>query len=250
MIEINVFGQDYKDIPLKLSAVLRADSFVCGLFDDSMVLRRVDSYMEVVADTLDIRAHLEGRYGKEIDTQITAITKPFMHTSHENDPVVAMMEGFAYKHTQVDAHDTDVYTQYTTTEALDQVDGVRHYSSVLAGQKIVPSDKLLAVVGEKYLVLYKADTEGRIVYYNDFQCASAKDYLYYISLALHHLKIDPHSADLVLAGDIDVQSPLYRLIKDYVGGDLSFVDMKDHKIGDARYAGKEHIYFTHFITIA
>lgn len=85
----------------------------------------------------------------------------------------------------------------------------------LVGYMDDTTDKLFVQVGNDYLDVLRFDEQKQIQLMNRFSFQAANDFIYYLLLCANDLKIDRNKTELVLIGEVDIQSKIYDLCYRY-----------------------------------
>lgn len=97
-------------------------------------------------------------------------------------------------------------------------------------KQLAPQDfqhKLVAQVSANHLDLLCWNAEGGIALLNRYDYQTATDFIYYVLLACNDLKIDRETTELVLAGEVDIQSKIYDMCYRYFRN-IAFIAKPEH----------------------
>ncbi len=245
--------------PEILSAVIGADSFFYGLFTNEGLLLESKYYdvesFEDEAMAERIKSDIYSTAG--ITIKVAYSGKPYLHNNKENaGNLLRFFPSFANKELDADIlTDQDVMVDYGMTKNhakfLDKVvgksDGQFHLSTVLANYYYpYTGGKLVAFVdNNKVHIMYAKDQQ--FLYYNQFDCVHKNDYLYFITLAYKEMGLDPESSVLELSGKIDEDSPIFKLLHDYIRN-IEFMKSSVLEVKNLKFKSKEHYYLDLFAT--
>ena len=77
-------------------------------------------------------------------------------------------------------------------------------------------------VSQSYLDIVRFDGEKKLKLMNRYDYQAATDFIYFLLLCAEELKIDRESTELVLIGEVDIQSKIYDLCHRYFRN-ISFI---------------------------
>lgn len=89
------------------------------------------------------------------------------------------------------------------------------------------TDKLFVQVGNDYLDIVRFNEQKNVQLMNRFTFQAANDFIYYLLLCADDLKIDRNKTELVLIGEVDIQSKIYDLCYRYFLN-ISFIQKPDN----------------------
>ena len=97
--------------------------------------------------------------------------------------------------------------------------------NILAIEKNSEDLKLYVNVSDSHfeIVVIK---KGALLIYNTFEYSSKEDFIYYILFTSEQLQLNPESLNLVLLGDVNKESDLYKIAFKYIRN-VNFGDRKD-----------------------
>ena len=136
--------------------------------------------------------------------------------TYENDYVV---------YDEVEDHDMiNVYIPFVNVNnfLLDQFGSFeyKHFSTTLLSNLLntykFSEHPHLFVHLEKSRMYLVAISNSKLQLYNSFSFSTQEDFIYYILFVLEQLSMDPETVELVLSGQIDIDSPLYKIAYTYV----------------------------------
>jgi hypothetical protein len=136
--------------------------------------------------------------------------------TYENDYVV---------YDEVEDHDMiNVYIPFVNVNnfLLDQFGSFeyKHFSTTLLSNLLntyrFSEHPHLFVHLEKSRMYLVAISNSKLQLYNSFSFSTKEDFIYYILFVLEQLSMDPETVELVLSGQIDIDSPLYKIAYTYV----------------------------------
>ncbi|MFT6335599.1 MAG: hypothetical protein ACI86M_001357 [Saprospiraceae bacterium] len=242
-----------------LSAVIGADSFFYGLFTGDGQLLESNHYS---LDSFDDESIIEkikfDIYSTAgLTVKVAYSGKPYLHNEKSTSgSLTRFFPAFANKDFNADKlTDQEVVVDYGFTKAhstflnevLGRIDVKFHLSTVLANYYYpYTASKLIACVDDSKLhVMYAKDR--KFLFYNQFDCVHENDYLYFIKLVYKEMKLNPESSPLELAGKLDIESPIYKLLKDYIRN-IDFMQSSVLDVKDLNYKAKQHYYLDLFAT--
>lgn len=88
-------------------------------------------------------------------------------------------------------------------------------------------DKLFVNVSSEYVDVVRFDANKQLQLMNRYGYKDAKDFIYFVSLCCEDLKIDREVTELVLIGEVDIQSRIYDLCYRYFRN-ISFIGKPEH----------------------
>jgi len=77
------------------------------------------------------------------------------------------------------------------------------------------TEKLFVNVGQSYLDIICFESEGKLKLMNRYDYQAATDFIYFLLLCADELKIDREKIQLILIGEVDVESKIYDLCHRY-----------------------------------
>ncbi|MBL0308197.1 MAG: DUF3822 family protein [Bacteroidetes bacterium] len=117
------------------------------------------------------------------------------------------------------AFSTDDLLKYSLTKLFKNTEIVHLNSSLL---KLLPeyarretTDKLFVNVEQDYLDIIRYSSDHQLQLMNRYPYRHENDFIYYLLLCAEDLKIDRQTVDLVLLGEVDIQSQIYALCYRY-----------------------------------
>ena len=136
--------------------------------------------------------------------------------TYDNDYVV---------YDEVENHDMiNVYIPFVNVNnfLLDQYGSFeyKHFSTILLSNLLntykFSEHPHLFVHVEKRRMYMVAISNSKLQLYNSFSFTTKEDFIYYILFVLEQLSMDPETVELILSGQIDSDSPLYKIAYTYV----------------------------------
>ncbi|MEE9439114.1 MAG: DUF3822 family protein [Saprospiraceae bacterium] len=236
-----------------LSVVIGIDNLTYGKFDKSNTLTDVklftnidfenpDSYQELKEELIKINAK---------STNISYTGKPFLHSPSESaGELIKFFPAFGNKELiQNKLTDQNIVVDFGKTKSqkkfvaqtFDKNINCFHISTILANY-FYPyrTDQLVAHIdNNKVHIMYAKPLD--FFYYNQFECKSESDYLYFITLAYKSMNLDQNITPLALSGKVDKQSAIYKLLHDYIR-DINLTQSNSFKVSDYRFMNKSHYY--------
>lgn len=88
-------------------------------------------------------------------------------------------------------------------------------------------NKLLVQVSSDHLDIIRWNDNGGVDLLNRYEYQTATDFIYYVLLVCNDLKIDRETSELVLAGEVDIQSKIYDMCYRYFRN-ISFIQKPEH----------------------
>jgi hypothetical protein len=96
----------------------------------------------------------------------------------------------------------------------------KHFSTILISNLLntykFSEHPHLFVHLEKRRMYLLAISDNKLQLYNSFPFGSKEDFIYYILFVLEQLSMDPETVELVLSGEIDKESPMFKIAYTYV----------------------------------
>jgi hypothetical protein len=92
----------------------------------------------------------------------------------------------------------------------------------LPGELLENTDKLFVNVSSEYADVVRFDAGKQLQLMNRYGYKDAKDFIYFVALCCEDLKINREETELVLLGEVDIQSKIYDLCYRYFRN-ISFV---------------------------
>jgi hypothetical protein len=89
------------------------------------------------------------------------------------------------------------------------------YLHLLPEYLVKSTEKLFVNVSQSYLDIIRFDGERKLKLMNRYDYQAATDFIYFLLLCAEELKIDRENTELVLIGEVDVQSKIYDLCHRY-----------------------------------
>ena len=86
-------------------------------------------------------------------------------------------------------------------------------------------------------------SEGKLKFYNSFPVKSKEDISYYILFSCEQAGIDPHTLDLKLFGEIQTNSPVVKLLEEYINQVSLIKPETDYKLAFALRKIPAHYYY-------
>jgi hypothetical protein len=242
-----------------LSAVIGADSFFYGLFTGDGQLLECNHYLidSFEDESIIERIKLDIFSTEGLNVKVAYSGKPYIHNEKSNaGSLIHFFPAFGNKDRDVDTlTDQEVAVDYGFTkthtaflnEVLGKIDVTFHLSTVLANYYYpYTAGKLVACIDNSKLhVMYAKDR--KFLFYNQFDCVHENDYLYFIKLAFKEMKLNPESSPLELSGKVDRDSPIFKLLQDYIRN-IDFMQSSILNVKDLRYKAKQHYYLDLFAT--
>lgn len=84
------------------------------------------------------------------------------------------------------------------------------------------TDKLFVNLSAEHLDIIRFDEEKNLQLMNRYNFSAASDFIYFVLLACEDLKIDREKTELVLSGEVDIQSKIYDMCYRYFRN-ISFI---------------------------
>lgn len=100
------------------------------------------------------------------------------------------------------------------------------YFHALSSYLIETTDKLFVNVSTTHLDVIRFGADKNLQLMNRYQYHAAADFIYFVLLACEELRIDREKTELVLLGEVDIQSKVYDLCYRYFRN-ISFVQKPD-----------------------
>lgn len=205
----------------KLSAHLKADSFVYECFDayenivKQVAYSGLDVSQSIQTILTDLTQDLPG------DRTLTVYGKPFLHSVNRNDRIVNNILAF-YKLplNQSKLLGYDAYTIYghDWLDSLIKVFGqehVQHISNTMV-YDYFPNvrQSVIAYIDDATLhVAYLLPDQ--FMFYNEFETDAKEDYLYWLTLVYKALELNKMDHRLILSGRIDTEGEIFKLLRGY-----------------------------------
>lgn len=235
----------------KLSAILKADSLVYGLFDQDNVLHEVACF-EDISDVNLVDYIANDFIGMSLGTRLLAYgDKPFLHSAISGDDVIKVIPSFDGKVIHEDVMTGyDAYTIHGMASRWNPMisklalkDKPVHVST-LDAHYLYPNhhEAVLAHISKDTIRITHVNPD-HFVFHNIYYCLKAEDYLYWIMAVYNALKLDKKHHSLILAGDIDLSSEIYKLIYDYIQN-VEFATVTGEL--SASEKGEKHYFFDLF----
>ena len=242
--------------PYILSAVIGADSFFYGLFDKDYDLYSCVYLEDVVFDSHfaeQMRTSLTPY--RDVKHVVSFSTKPFLHVPVSEEDIAKFYPAFDDKSINAEKFTaTDIKVIYGLSD--DQVSFVEqvfsnanyHHLSTVLNNVSYPSrkDKLLLHVEHNRAHILCSDTD-KLRYYNQFECHTREDYLYFTLMAYDVLGLDPQTVPLEVSGRVEESSAIHDLLLGYVNH-IQFSDSKHFKVADLRFRKSKHYYYDLYST--
>ena len=80
--------------------------------------------------------------------------------------------------------------------------------------KMQENELVINVQREQFEIIYAP--EGKLVFFNSFPYQSKEDFIYYLLFVLEQLKLDREKSKLILMGEIEKDSAIYKLLYTYI----------------------------------
>ncbi len=84
------------------------------------------------------------------------------------------------------------------------------------------SDRLFVNVSQTYVDIIRYDSTKKLQLMNRYEFQTATDFIYYVLLCCEDFKIDREKTELILAGEVDIQSKIYDMCYRYFRN-ISFI---------------------------
>lgn len=242
--------------PHILSAIIGADSFFYGLFDQNYKLlgctyqKDVDfspAFVEQIAAELAPYADLQQR--------IAFSTKPFLHVSASEEDVSRYYPSYDDKlveHEKLTAQDIKVLyglkgRHLALVEEAFSKPECHHISTVLHNAAYPNRKVMVHMHIDNDTVHLLAAATDQLRYYNQFYCVDEKDYLYFVLLAYQQLGYDTNEVPLSVSGRVSKDSDIYNLMHGYIRH-IDFVSPDLLRVEDIRFRKTKHYYHDLFST--
>ena len=94
----------------------------------------------------------------------------------------------------------------------------RHHSSILIEKLFSHSDNTLnfCINVSQSLLDIAVIKDSEILFYNNFEYQTKEDFIYYILFTLEQLELSTEKTNILITGDINEQSELYKILYTYV----------------------------------
>lgn len=112
-------------------------------------------------------------------------------------------------------------------------------SSLLKYYKTAVQKHFFINVSEHILELVYV-SNGQLQFYNSFNFHSKEDFIYYVLFSLEQLSIDPEEQPITLIGDIQFDSPLYKIAYKYIRY-INFLNINNFSLSEEFYLNNSHI---------
>jgi len=109
-----------------------------------------------------------------------------------------------------------------------------HISSAMANIIRNQEDQLLCYVSPNNLLHIALKLDGKFHFYNQYECHTKQDYLYYVLLIAENFNLTTGYFPLVVGGDIAEDSPIFELLKNYIR-QIRFFESKRYTINNSTY---------------
>lgn len=220
----------------ELSVVFYPDSFFYGLWDTDEQLVKSDHHS--VSNFGKLISILNKTYKFKI-VRLMSTVKPFVHLPREeyekkyyNEYFDGIYDVAKRKSSKKDIDDflrEEISTLHFMDKSIVKVMQsskalykTAHISTALANYTFLIDTDLVSYIEEANIhICYAKD--GKFQMYNQYYCEQAEDYLYYILYVMDHFNLDPQSDAVQIGGYITKDSPLMKLLKNYVKN-LNIVD--------------------------
>ena len=101
------------------------------------------------------------------------------------------------------------------------------YFNLLPNYLTDSSEKLFVNVSKNYLDVIRFNEQKKLQLMNRYEYQTASDFIYFVLLCCEELKIDRKNVELVLSGEIDIQSKVYDVCYRYFRS-ISFIKKPDN----------------------
>lgn len=91
-----------------------------------------------------------------------------------------------------------------------------HISSAMANVNRNKEDQLLCYISPNNRLHMTLKLDGEFHFYNQYECQTKQDYLYYVLLILENFNLTSANFPVVLGGEITSDSPIFELLKSYL----------------------------------
>ncbi len=98
---------------------------------------------------------------------------------------------------------------------FDQEVNLHHLSTGMANLLLDQNDQILIMISDHQLDL-AVQKDKSFFQYDQFEASTANDFLYYIILTIQKLGIQLTDIPILIGGNIDISSSLYKLLKSYL----------------------------------
>jgi hypothetical protein len=95
-----------------------------------------------------------------------------------------------------------------------------HFSSILIDkilqlEKHADNEKLYVNVNKDHFEIIVTN-KGKLILYNTFDYSTSEDFIYYTLFTIEQLKLNPEKIELILLGNIEKDSSLFKIIYKYI----------------------------------
>jgi hypothetical protein len=104
--------------------------------------------------------------------------------------------------------------------------------------------KCIVNIGESLVNIAIIDKE--LLFYNAFYYQGIEDLLYFILLSMEQSKGDPFSTELLVAGEVEANSAIHKILKQYIKN-VNFMVTDKRIIRSEKFAGVPNHYYYHLI---
>lgn len=253
--------RDFKSIGTQkanhLSIVMLVNGLYYGIFSEAGTLIQHHSYSEILfSKESDCETILNDTSLKDEFSSITILTLTgSMHQlSVPDEALITSLPGMNYKEIYSEKlPGQDIYNYFGLTphqqSLLDKLFGENNfkiYNSLFAltGYYLGRQSPMVHVHIEERLVTIYAQKGGEIKFYNTFHYSAPTDVLYFITAVCQMSGIFPHHDEINLSGTIEKDSPVFKLIYDYVNKAQLITD--DTFSLPREVSLDAHYYFLHF----
>ena len=98
-----------------------------------------------------------------------------------------------------------------------------HFSSPILEavglNKMKENELLINIQQEQFDIIYAPN--GKLYFFNSFQYQSKEDFIYFLLYVMEQLKLERETSKLILVGEVEKESPLYKLLYTYIN-EVSF----------------------------
>lgn len=246
------FNIDKGYTPNILSAIIGADSFFYGLFDENKNLYSCKHFKDVVFNDEFIGeiSNLLSKY-KDVKQKITFTTKPYLHLPENEEDITRFYPAFLDKRVESDVLDKqDLKVIYglkaehiSFMEHCFNSPEVFHISKILTPRStgIITKPCVYAHIDDNTLHLIAHDM-GNLKYYNQFRCEHKNDFLYFTMMVYDLMSYNRYEVPLHVSGRIDRSSEIYKLLYEYIKN-VSFANTAGLIVSDIRFKETSHYYY-------
>ncbi len=252
MIDIS-FKKDVGNNASSLSVVLGKGNIFYAIIDNQNTI--VECQLINDADYSD--EDFINRYSdyfqkyKHLPAKVAFTTRPYLHSpAGTNGELLKFFPAFSNKTVDSDIMTAqDIVVNFGVPKSIYQfvrkVFGgqakIFHISTVLSNFFFpFREKKIIAFIEDSSIhLLYGDNMEFK--YYNQFECQTKEDYLYFISLIYKLHGLDLHNHTLFLSGRIEEDSDLYDLLHGYVK-DIRMTGISNFSIGDEKFSNRPQLF--------